>query len=86
MEIDEVKKRFQKVVKDAGLPAPDEVWQDGPSVGFRWTEHQLVVYVDPDRDDISPIDELEAAMIKGLPVDGWPVPTADGYRDYEPST
>lgn len=85
MEIDEVKKRFLKIVEDAGLPAPDDVWQDGPSVVFCWKQHRLVVCIDPDRDAISPIDEFEAAMIKGLPVDDWPTPTADGYRDYEPS-
>lgn len=56
MKIAEVKDRFLEVVKDAGLPAPDEVWQEGASVAFCWTEHQLVVYVDPDRDDIAPID------------------------------
>ena len=86
MEIDEVKKRFLKIVEDARLPAPDEVRREGPSVAFIWAEHGFVVYVDPDRDDeMSPIDEFEAAMIKGLPVDEWPAPAADGYRDYEPS-
>jgi hypothetical protein len=71
------------MVADAGLPTPDESWREPESIAFRWSTTGFVVRLDPHREDLAPLDELEAAMIKGLPPNEWPWPTADGYADYE---
>ena len=77
-------RRFLEILAEAELPPPDEIhWEDESTV-FLWNEIKLAVHLDPDRDDVGPLDELEAAQLRGLPVDEWPSPTADGYRDYEP--
>jgi hypothetical protein len=49
-------------------------------------EHRLETHLDRDRDDFGPIDEFEAALMKGLPSDEWPYPAADGYADYVPAS
>jgi hypothetical protein len=80
----EAQRSLLEIVARAELPPPDEIhWEDESTV-FLWNEIKFAVYLDPDRDDVDPIDELEAAVIRGLPVEEWPLPTADGYRDYEP--
>jgi hypothetical protein len=69
------------MVADAGLPTPDESWREANSVVLRWSNTGFTVHLDRDRSDLAPLDELEAAMIKGLPPSEWPWPTADGYAD-----
>jgi hypothetical protein len=80
----EAQRRFLEILADAELPPPDEIhWEDESTV-FLWNEIKFVVYLDPSSDDVGPLDELEVAQLRGLPVDDWPLPTADGYRYYEP--
>jgi hypothetical protein len=78
----EAQRRFLEILAEAELPPPDEIHWEEESTVLLWNEIKFAVYLDPDRDDVSPIDELEAAQLRGLPVDEWPFPTADGYRDY----
>jgi hypothetical protein len=80
----EAQRRFLEILAEAELPPPDEIhWEDESTV-FLWNEIKFAVYLDPDRDDVGPLDELEAAQLRGLPVDEWPLPAAGGYRDYQP--
>ena len=80
----EAQRRFLEILAQAELPPPDEIHWEEESTAFLWNEIKFAVYLDPDREDVSPIDELEAAQLRGLPVEEWPSPTATGYRDYEP--
>jgi hypothetical protein len=73
---------YVEMIKSAGLPLPDEMDSTPCDIVLRWTSSGLEVHLDRDRDDFAPIDELEAAMMKGLPPDEWPFPTANGYADY----
>lgn len=80
----EAQRRFLEILVQAELPPPDEIhWEDESTV-FLWNEIKFAVYLDPDRNDVSPLDELEAAQLRGLSVEEWPKPTATGYRDYKP--
>lgn len=79
----EAQRRFLEILAKAELPPPDEIHWEEESTVFVWNEIEFAVYLDPDREDASPIDELEAAQLRGLPVEEWPFPTANGYRDYE---
>jgi len=79
----EAQRRFLEILSEAALPPPDEIhWEDTSTV-FLWNEIKFAVYLDPDRGDVGPLDELEVAQIRGLPVEEWPSPTADGDRDYD---
>ena len=49
---EEVRERFLALIAAEGLPEPDDTWLEGRSVGFRWIEPRLIVYVDPDDDAI----------------------------------
>ena len=76
--------RFLEILAEAELPPPDEIhWEDESTV-LLWNEIKFAVYLDPDRDDVCPLDELEAAQLRGLRVDGWPSQAVPAYRDYEP--
>ena len=66
-----------EIVAEAELPPPDEIHWDDESTVFLWNEIKLAVYLDPDRDDVGPLDELEVAQLRGLPVDEWPLPAVD---------
>jgi hypothetical protein len=80
----EAQRRFLELLGEAELPPPDEIhWEDESTV-FLWNEIKLAVYLDPDREDVGPLDELEVAQLRGLAVDDWPFPAADGYRDWQP--
>jgi len=81
----EAQRRFLELLAEAELPPPDEIHWEEESTVFLWNEIKFAVYLDPDREDVGPIDELEAAQLRGLPVEEWPFPTANGYRDYEPA-
>lgn len=80
----EAQRRFLEIVAEAELPPPDEIHWEEESTVFLWNEMKFAVYLDPDREDVSPIDELEAAQLRGLAIEEWPFPTANGNRDYEP--
>ena len=41
-------------------------------------------WFEADAQDCGEIDELDAAILKGLDVCDWPVPTTEGYADYVP--
>jgi hypothetical protein len=82
----DIAQRYVEMIDAAGLPLPDEMDSTPHDIVLRWTGTGLEVHFDRDRDDLGPIDELEAAMMKGLPPDEWPFPTADGYADYVPDS
>jgi hypothetical protein len=65
----EAQRRFLELLGEAELPPPDEIhWEDESTV-FLWNEIKLAVYLDPDREDVGPLDQLEVAQIRGLAVD-----------------
>lgn len=64
----EAQRRFLEILAEAELPAPDEIHWEEESTVFLWNEIKFAVYLDPDREDVSPIDELEAAQLRRLPV------------------
>ena len=76
--------RYVQRVADAHLPLPDQMDSEPHGIVLRWTKTDLEVHLDRDRDDFGAIDEFEAAMMKGLPPEQWPWPTAEGYADYVP--
>ena len=70
----EAQSRFLEILAEAELPPPDEIhWEDESTV-FLWNEIKFAVYLDPDRDDVSPLDELQVAQLRGLPAEEWPSP------------
>jgi len=75
---------FVEVVAAARLPLPDQMDCTPIEIVLRWSTSGFEVHLDRGRNDFGPIDELEAAMMKGLPPDEWPYPTAAGYADYVP--
>lgn len=67
----EAQRRFLEILAEAELPPPDEIhWEDESTV-FLWNEIKLAIYLDPDRDDVGPLEELEAAQLRKTPVDEW---------------
>lgn len=72
------------MVDAAHLPLPDEMDSTPHAIVVRWTSSGFEVRLDRDRDDFGPIDELEAAMMKGQRPGEWPFPTAAAYADYVP--
>ena len=80
----DVARDFMRIVATARLPLPDEMDSTPVEIVLRWSASGFEVHLDRDRDDFGPIDELEAAMMMGLPPDEWPYPTAEGYADYVP--
>jgi len=80
----EIALRFVQIVERAQLPLPDQMDCESHEIVLRWTETGFETHIARGRDDFSSIDELEAAMIKGLPPNEWPAPTVDGYADYVP--
>ena len=69
----DAQRRFLELVAEAELPLPDEIWWEDASTVFCWREPEVMIYLDPDRDDHDPMDELEKAMIRGMPIEDWPV-------------
>jgi hypothetical protein len=65
---------FLQLLLDAELPPPDEIsWEDRETI-FRWNGPQLQIHLDPFRDDeMDPIDNLTDAILRGVPVEDWPV-------------
>jgi hypothetical protein len=82
----DVAQRYVQMINAAGLPLPDEMDSTPHDIVLRWTATGLEVHLDRGRDDCGTIDELEAAMMNGLPPDECPFPTADGYADYVPDS
>ena len=80
----DIAQRYVQIIEAAGLPLPDEMDCTPHDIVLRWTSTGLETHLDRDRDDFGPIDEFEAALMKGLPPDEWPYPAADGYADYVP--
>ena len=80
----DIARDFVQIVAAARLPLPDEMDCTPIEIVLRWSDSGFEVHIARDRDDFGPIDELEAAMMKGLPPDEWPYPTAEGYADYIP--
>ena len=80
----DVAQHYVQMVDRAGLPLPDEMDSTPDEIVLRWTSTGLEVHLDRDRDDFGPLDELEAAMMQGLPPSEYPFPTVDGYAEYGP--
>lgn len=64
--------------------SPDDGWHQGRLIALRWSKTDALFWFEPDGEDCGEIDELDAAILKGLGVCDWPAPTAEGYADYVP--
>jgi hypothetical protein len=82
----DIAQRYVQMVDATGLPLPDEMDCTPHDIVLRWTSTGLEVHLYRDQDPPGTIDELEASLIKGLPPEEWPFPTASGYADYLPDS
>jgi hypothetical protein len=76
--------RFIDRLIELELPLPDGGSREGGLIALHWSTTDVVFWFEPDAEDCGTIDELDAAMLKGLDVVDWPAPTAEGYADYVP--
>lgn len=76
--------RFINRLIELELPLPDAGSHEGGLIALHWSSTNAVFWFEPDTEDCGAIDELDAAVLKGLDVCDWPRPTAEGYEDYVP--
>jgi len=53
-------------------------------IALHWSTTDVVFWFELDADDCGEIDELDAAILRGLDVCDWPARTVEGYADYVP--
>lgn len=69
---EEVEARFRALLTDADLPLPDEVEHRETQLVFLWHATKVAVAVEVDRDEVDEFDDVERAMIRGVPPKDWP--------------
>jgi hypothetical protein len=90
MEIESLRKscpaidRFIDRLIALELPLPEYGRREGELIALRWSTTDVVFWFEADAEDCRELDELDAAMLKGLDVCDWPSPAAEGYADYVP--
>ena len=67
------------------LPLPSDASMEEGLIAVSWSSTGLIFWFEPDARHCGVIDELDAALIKGLDPDDWPHPSADGYAEYRPA-
>jgi hypothetical protein len=76
--------RFIDRLIELELPLPDSGSREGGLIALHWSTTDVVFWFELDADDCGEIDELDAAILRGLDVCDWPARTVEGYADYVP--
>jgi hypothetical protein len=69
---DEVEARFRALLTDGDLPEPDEVEHHETHLVFLWHGPKVAFVVELDDREMEDLDDLEQAMIRGVPPERWP--------------
>jgi hypothetical protein len=88
MSIDEARNRCPAVntfinrLVELELPLPDDASTESGLLALDWSASGVTFWFEPDAEECGVIDELDAAILKGLDPSEWPYPTAEGYAEY----
>jgi hypothetical protein len=88
MSIEELRSRCRAVDRfidrliELELPVPDGGSMEGALIALHWSSTGVTSWFEPDAERCGVIDEVEAAILKGVDPSEWPYPTAEGYAEY----